>query len=149
MSILYVGIILGIIVSVIGIGLYGTYLDIQEIQKPWDERDGPNSFAYMRGVTAERDYIVCTLSLYPQRCHSDFPAWYLDKLEERRDLYLEDPDYKFKFLLADRISPEPEHSIYSFTFEGNEFDYDPWEDPNFIMCEDPRDPRCDVARLSK
>ncbi len=115
-----------------GIGIYDSFLEFQEIQKPWHEQEGPNSFAFMRGVTSERDYLVCTLSLYPMRCTNYLPDWYLEKLEERKYAYLNETDRGRRFLLADRVSPEPEHSIYTFAWKDYKPDrneglrYDPW-----------------------
>ena len=146
MKMLYAGIIIGIIIGVFGIELYGSFLKVEELRQPWHEQEGTNWVAYIRGVVAERDYMACTLSLYPIRCHSDFPDWYLEKLEDVKYKTSEGTSFS-QFVVKDNMSPEPEHSIYAFAFEGNDLSYDPWDDPNFIMCEDPKDPRCKLTKF--
>lgn len=134
MNLLYGGLGVGIIIGILFSGLYTAYLEIEEIQKPWHEQEGKNWVAYIRGVIAERDYMVCTLSLYPIRCHSDLPDWYLDKVEERKSEYMYEENSTTRFIMRDHLSPEPEHSMYGFRWDkyrediNKGFGYDPWED---------------------
>lgn len=151
MNLLYIGTGIGIIIGIVGMGLYGAYLEVEELRQPWHEQEGTNWTAYIRGVTAERDYMVCTLSLYPIRCHSDFPGWYLEKLEDRKSFYLNEEYSAARFLMADNLSPEPEHSMYAFSWNKYREDvnlfigYDPWMDSEFIMCKEPKDSRCNLV----